>query len=74
MGRATMNKWEQLNSLLADARHYAADLKEELDAAKKQVDALTTELAEVRSEREAFATELMELRVQLTAYNKKVTP
>jgi uncharacterized coiled-coil DUF342 family protein len=59
-----MNKWEQLNSLLADARHYAADLKEERDSLLADVERLTaerdglrTDLAAARAQADAIADE-----------------
>ncbi len=42
-----MNKWERLNSELADARHYAADMKERVAELEKENASLRDDVADV---------------------------
>ncbi len=42
-----MDKWTRLNAELADARHYAEDMKQRAETAEAERDALRSELVDV---------------------------
>jgi chromosome segregation ATPase len=68
LGGTVVNKWEQVNSLLADARHYANDIKEELTLTQQRLSAAEARIKELEAELVKYTQQLATGDTQMSTH------